>query len=44
MMISKIEIKGFQINLMLELFMSWRLDLLKLLLNFYLSGVTLIFS
>jgi hypothetical protein len=44
MMISNIEINFFQINLMLELFMCWRLDLFELLLNIYSLGVTLFFS
>jgi hypothetical protein len=39
MMISKIELKCFQINLMLDLFMCVRLELLELILNFYLLGV-----
>jgi hypothetical protein len=39
MMISKIELKCFKINLMFELFMCLRLELLKLLLNFYSLGV-----
>jgi hypothetical protein len=34
MMISKIELKFFQINLMLELFMCLRLELLYLFLKF----------
>ncbi len=34
-MISKIKLKIFQINLMLELFMCLMLELLKLLKNFY---------
>jgi len=40
MIISKIELKCFQINLTLELFMCLRLELLELLLNFYTLGVT----
>jgi hypothetical protein len=39
MMISKIELKCFQINLMLDLFMCVRLELLELILNSYLLGI-----
>jgi hypothetical protein len=39
MMISKIEFKCFQINLMLELFMCLRLEFLELNLNLYSFGV-----
>jgi hypothetical protein len=39
MMISKIELKCFKINLMFELFMCLRLELFKLLLIFYSLGV-----
>jgi hypothetical protein len=42
-MISKIELKCFQINLMLKLFMCLRLELLELFLNFYSLQVTLFF-
>jgi hypothetical protein len=35
MMISKIEFKCFQINLMLKLFMRVNFELLELILNFY---------
>jgi hypothetical protein len=34
-MISKIKLKKFQVNLMLKLFIYLMLELLKLLLNFY---------
>ncbi len=44
MMISKIELKRFQINLMLELFMCLRLKLLELLFKNYSLGVTCFFS
>jgi hypothetical protein len=44
MMISDIELKCFKINLMLDLFMCFRLELLKLFLKFYSLGVTLFFS
>ncbi len=39
-MISKIKLKNFQINLMLELFMWLVLEWFKLLLNFYILGVS----
>jgi hypothetical protein len=39
-MISNIEFKSFQINLMLELFICLMLESLVLLLNFYSLGVT----
>ncbi len=39
-MISNIELKFFQMNLMLDLFVCLRLELLELLLNFYSLGVT----
>ncbi len=39
-MISKIELKSFQINLMLEFFMCLMFKLLELLLNVYSLGVT----
>jgi len=42
-MISNIELKSFQINLMLELFMCSMLESLVLLLNFYSLGVTFFF-
>jgi hypothetical protein len=42
-MISKILLKKFQINLILELFMCLMLELLKLLLVFYSLGVTFFF-
>ncbi len=41
MMISKIELKCFQINLVLELFMCLRLELLELFLKFYSLGITI---
>jgi hypothetical protein len=44
MMISKIEIECFQINLMLNLLMHLRLELLKLFLNIYSLGVTFFFK
>jgi hypothetical protein len=44
MIISKIELKCFQINLTLELFMCLRLELLELLFNFYTLGVTFFLS
>jgi len=43
-MISKIELNYFQINLMLELFMCLRLELLKLIKIFYLLGVSFFFQ
>jgi len=43
MMISKIELKCFQINLMLELFMCWRLKLLELFKKIYSSRMTFYF-
>jgi hypothetical protein len=43
-MMSKIELKCFQINFLFELFMCLILDLLELLLNFYSSGVTISFQ
>jgi hypothetical protein len=42
-MISKILLKNFQINLILELFMCLMLELLKFLLVFYSLGVTFFF-
>jgi hypothetical protein len=42
-MISKILLKSFQINLILELFMCLMLELLELLLVFYSLGVTFFF-
>jgi hypothetical protein len=42
-MISKIELKIFQINL-LELFTSLRLELLELILNFYSLRITFFLS
>jgi hypothetical protein len=44
MMIPKIEVKCFQINLRLELFICLTLELLKLFLNFYSLGVTFFFQ
>ncbi len=44
MMISKIELKCFQINLMLELFMCLRFKLLNLFLKIYSLGATMFFS
>jgi hypothetical protein len=44
MIISKIELKCFEINLMLELFMCLRLELLELLLNVYSLGVIIFFK
>jgi hypothetical protein len=44
MMISKIAIECFQINLMLNLLMHLRLELLKLVLNIYSLGVTFFFN
>jgi len=44
MMISKIELKRFQINLMLELFMLLRLELLELIKKIYSLRVTCFFS
>jgi len=44
MMISKIELKRFQINLMLELFMRLRLELLELIKKIYSLRVTCFFS
>jgi hypothetical protein len=44
MMISKIEIECFQINLILNLLMHLRLELLKLVLNIYSLGVTFFFN
>jgi hypothetical protein len=38
-MVSEIELKNFQINLMLELFMCLSFNLLNLFLNFYSLGV-----
>ncbi len=43
MMISKIELKYFQINLMLKLFLCLRLELLELLFKNYSLGVTCFF-
>jgi hypothetical protein len=43
-MISKIQLKSFQINLMLKLVMCLRLELFKLFINFYSVGVTFSFS
>ncbi len=43
-MISKIELKCFQIKLMLEMFMCLRLELLELLLKIYSLGVTFFFK
>ncbi len=40
MMISNIELKWFQIDLMLELFICWRLKLLELFLKNYSLGIT----
>ncbi len=42
-MISKIELKCFQINLMLELFMCLKLELLKLIKILYSLRVTFFF-
>jgi hypothetical protein len=44
MTIPKIEVKCFQINLRLELFIFLTLELLKLFLNFYSLGVTFVFQ
>jgi hypothetical protein len=41
MIISKIELNFFQINLMLELFMCLRLGLIEFILKLYLLGVKL---
>ncbi len=42
--ISNIELKSFQINLILELFMCLMLELLELLLNFYSLRTTFFVS
>jgi hypothetical protein len=44
MMISKIELKCFQINLILEIFLCLRLELLELFLKIYSLGVTCFFQ
>jgi hypothetical protein len=44
MMISKIKLKCFQKTLKLELFTCLRLELLELVLNIYLLGVTFFFK
>jgi hypothetical protein len=44
MMISKIELKCFFQKLTLELFMCLRLELLDLILKFYLLGITFFFK
>jgi hypothetical protein len=43
-MISKIDLKCFQINLMLELFICLRLDLLELFIKKLALGITFFFS
>jgi hypothetical protein len=43
-MILKFELKSFQINLKLDLFMYLMLGLLNILLNFYLVRITFSFS
>jgi hypothetical protein len=42
-MISNIELKSFQINLMLEFFMCLMMEPLLLLLNFYSLKITFVF-
>jgi len=44
MMISKIELKCFEINFMLNFFMCLRSELLKLLLIFYSLGIRFFFQ